>query len=116
MYGEDADLCLRARRLGARPLLCPDARIIHLGGRSEQARDTKVVRLLRARVQLLERHWPRRAASAGRLLHALWVLRRSLVWSSLAPLGIGGAAQRGRVFRTVWARRREWLSRQGANA
>ena len=32
MYGEEADLCLRARRLGYRPMITPDAEIMHLVG------------------------------------------------------------------------------------
>ena len=32
MYGEEADLCLRARRLGFRPMITPDAEIMHLVG------------------------------------------------------------------------------------
>ena len=37
MYGEEADLCLRAARtLGARPRVTPLARLIHYGGASEK--------------------------------------------------------------------------------
>ncbi|KAB2846675.1 MAG: glycosyltransferase family 2 protein, partial [Hyphomicrobiaceae bacterium] len=35
MYGEEADLCLRARQMGARPRITPTSTIIHLGGASE---------------------------------------------------------------------------------
>src|SRR5262249_52669728 len=38
MYGEEADLCLRAAKLGARPAVTPNATIIHYGGASEQVR------------------------------------------------------------------------------
>ena len=38
MYGEEADLCARARALGARPMMMPDAQIIHYGGECSQSR------------------------------------------------------------------------------
>ena len=38
MYGEEADLCLRARTFGARPVVTPEATIIHYGGASEAVR------------------------------------------------------------------------------
>ena len=38
MYGEEADLCLRAATLGYRPMITPDAQIMHLGGASEPER------------------------------------------------------------------------------
>ena len=41
MYGEDEDLCLRARRLGARPTFTPAATIIHYGASSEQDESEK---------------------------------------------------------------------------
>src|SRR5690606_2943956 len=42
MYGEEADLCLRARRLGVRPIITPEATIVHYGGRSENKRIQKM--------------------------------------------------------------------------
>ena len=47
MYGEEADLCLRAKRLGARPVLAPQATIIHYGGASETKRASKMMKLRR---------------------------------------------------------------------
>jgi GT2 family glycosyltransferase len=34
MYGEEADMCPRAAGLGYRPMITPDAEIMHLGGAS----------------------------------------------------------------------------------
>src|SRR5690606_157263 len=54
MYGEEADLCLRAAdSLGARPLVTPDATIIHHDGASSTARADKMVRILQARKELI---------------------------------------------------------------
>ena len=53
MYGEDTDLCLRAMRLGARPMITPDATIIHYGAGSSANRAAKLVRLLSAEMALI---------------------------------------------------------------
>ncbi|MFO8127101.1 glycosyltransferase family 2 protein, partial [Yoonia sp.] len=57
MYGEEADLCLRARRIGLRPAITSEAVIIHHGGASEKVRADKLVRLLRAKAELVKRHF-----------------------------------------------------------
>src|SRR5690606_35725860 len=65
MYGEEADLCLRARKLGARPMVTPEATIVHYGGASERVRADKMVRLLQAKALLIRRHWGPVAARSG---------------------------------------------------
>ena len=57
MYGEEADLCLRAQKIGLRPAITPEAVIIHYGGASETVRTDKLVRLLRAKAELVKRHF-----------------------------------------------------------
>lgn len=77
MYGEEADLCLRAASLGARPLVTPNATIVHHGGASETVRADKMIRLIAAKSELIERHmsgWQRILARA--MLHAWPVTRR----------------------------------------
>lgn len=111
MYGEDADLCLRARRLGSRPLICPGATIVHLGGQSERVRAEKVIRLYRARMQLVAGHLPRWQRAPARMLQRVNVLRRWLLWSALAALGREGARESRAAFAEVWRRRAEWLAR-----
>lgn len=82
MYGEDADLCLRARKLGHKCLVCPDAEIVHHGGASERVRANKMVRLFRAKAMLFERHWSPAAAKVGVALLDLWAASR------VAALGV----------------------------
>ncbi len=102
MYGEEADLCLRAKAaIGARPRITPEARIVHYGGASDTVRADKMVRLLRAKAELVRRHFPRGQRRAGLMLHAAWPLSR-LVATRL--LGRASAA----VWAEVWARRAEW--------
>lgn len=104
MYGEEADLCLRARRLGARPHVTPGAEIVHYGGASETVREDKVSRLLSAKARLIRRHMGRGRVGLSLMLLALWPLSRSL-----AGRATRGGAGRGDVWSEVWARRREWL-------
>jgi GT2 family glycosyltransferase len=108
MYGEDADLCLRARRLGARPLICPDAQIVHYGGKSERLRADKIVRLYKARMQLIARHMPPWQRPVARCLQRMNVLRRLVTWSLAGVLRTGPDRQ-GSIFSEVWRRRSEWL-------
>ncbi len=103
MYGEEADLCLRARRaLGARPRITPEATIIHYGGASEAVRSDKMVRLLAAKMTLIERHLPAWQRGAARRLYRLWPLTRRIA------LGIAGRRERAAVWGEIWDRRAEW--------
>jgi len=109
MYGEEADLCLRARRLGARPVVTPEATIIHYGGASERVPADKIVRLLRAKGLLIDRHmgWGRRRAS--HLLLGAWPLTRSL-YARIRRGVDRRAVERSSAdaWALVWRRRREW--------
>ncbi|MEM1305979.1 MAG: glycosyltransferase family 2 protein [Pseudomonadota bacterium] len=110
MYGDDADLCLRARRIGAAPLVTPQAEIVHYGGASETVRADKLVRLLAAKSTLLSRHFDARHRRLAHVLLAGWPLSRMLALSLLAlarrtPASIQSAA----VWREVWIRRSEWF-------
>lgn len=112
MYGEEADLCLRARKIGLRPMITPDAVIIHYGGASEKVRTDKLVRLLRAKAELVKRHFVPGTRVLGLVLLAAWPASRLLVLSVLSVLS--GLTDRPRfrdsstAWRTVWQRRREW--------
>lgn len=108
MYGEEADLCLRARALGARPLATSDAVIIHHGGASERVRSDKLVRLLTAKTLLIQRHWPESRRQIGVALLACWPLSRSIACTLLAVVA-PGRREAASAWRSVWARRAEWL-------
>lgn len=109
MYGEEADLCLRAREIGLRPTITPEATIIHYGGASEKVRSDKLVRLLRAKAELIKRHFSPFMRGLGLFLLKLWPLSRLLALSFLSHLP---NAERFRdtaqAWRSVWQRRSEW--------
>ena len=108
MYGEEADLCHRARRAGLRPRIVPEATIIHYGGASERVKADKMVRLMRAKVELMRRHLhPATRGLAVRLM-ARWPWTRWLAWSALSVAGREGAAVKAATWREIWDRRAEW--------
>lgn len=109
MYGEEADLCLRARRIGARPMITPDAAIVHLGGASEPTRAGKMIKLLAAKSSLIRRHWPRGTAGFGQMLLAMWPLSRLIGFSILSSLTRNvGWRDAATTWRSVWSARDEW--------
>jgi GT2 family glycosyltransferase len=106
MYGEEADLCLRARKLlGAQPMVTSAAQIIHYGGASETIRTDKMVRLLKAKATLILRHFPSWQRPLGLALFAGWPASRALLVWLLARLGRGKGHS---AWIDVWRRRAEW--------
>jgi N-acetylglucosaminyl-diphospho-decaprenol L-rhamnosyltransferase len=89
MYSEDIDFSARARTVGARPILDPDASVIHIGGASSTSAGQRVG-LLRGKATYLRRHW-----SPGRA----WLGTHLLV------LGVGLRAGGSVMMR----RRGEWV-------
>ena len=109
MYGEEADLCLRARPLGARPRITPEARIVHYGGASERIRADKIVRVSRAKVSLLARHMPTGFCRAAIFLYKLWPLSRVLAYRvAMLVRASDRFAGEYAVWSEIWQRRREW--------
>lgn len=104
MYGEDADLCLRARRRGYRPAITPDAQIMHLVGASTASRADKVVAVMRAKSQLVRDHWSPALVPLGLAQLWAWALARRIGAAVSRDPG-----QRARL-RTIWDRRRDWLA------
>lgn len=105
MYGEDADLCLRARTLGAHPLVTGAAVIVHHGGGSERIRSDKIVRLLQAKTLLIEHHFPSVSRRLGFWLLSLWPLTR--FWAH-SVMSMFSTSPNRTVWREVWCRRDEW--------
>ncbi len=109
MYGEEVDLCLRAKAMGARPRVTPEATIIHYGGASQAVRADKMVRLLRAKMELISRHFPSRSRALGLSLFRLWPLSRRIAFAvGAGVLRRDSLAEQARIWREVWDRRGEW--------
>ncbi len=109
MYGEEADLCLRAKRIGARPTVTPAATIIHHGGASEKTRAGKMTKLLAAKSTLIARHWPRGTVAFGQFLLMLWPLTRWLACAAIKRVkDDAGRREAAATWREVWAARDDW--------
>jgi GT2 family glycosyltransferase len=109
MYGEEADLCLRAHALGVRPRTTPDATIIHLGGASETNRADKIVKLLAAKATLINRHFAIGSRRLGLALNAAWPLSRWIALALASNLVRNTAwSERAAMWHSVWQRRSEW--------
>lgn len=109
MYGEEVDLCLRARKIGLRPAITPEATIIHYGGASERVRSEKMIRLLRAKAELVKRHFPAATRRFGLHLLTLWPLSRyAALWTVAALTGRATIAESANAWGEIWRRRGEW--------
>ena len=109
MYGEEADLCLRARKLGVKPMVTPDATIIHYGGASEKILADKMVRLLKAKRLLMKNHWSARKYGVGKLIFQMYPFNRLLVSKTLG-LFKRNLRKNADVWVELWRRRKEWLA------
>jgi GT2 family glycosyltransferase len=105
MYGEEADLCLRAASTGARPLFTPDAEIIHYDGASEPVRADRMVRILRAKAQLIDQHFSGLQRPLGLALFQFWPLSR---WIASVVIDALTGEERSGPWKEVWRRRAEW--------
>ncbi|MEI4488204.1 glycosyltransferase family 2 protein [Frigidibacter sp. MR17.14] len=107
MYGEEADLCLRARAKGYRPMITPEAQIMHLVGASSGKVANKVMMVAKSRVTLIRDHWPAALVPLGVGLMWLWAGTRVAAALALALAGRGAALEK---WRLIWAGRRDWLA------
>jgi GT2 family glycosyltransferase len=113
MYGEEADLCLRARAVGWRPAITPEATIMHLVGASSGRAD-KAILVNQARATLIDRHWPKLWRPWGKAM--LWLdaaLRHAKSQLFVRLSGRDGGAEHDARAR-LWAARGTWLAGYGA--
>ena len=108
MYGEEADLCQRARSLGARPIVSGLPTIIHHSGASEHCEAGKRIKLLDGEIRLLRRHTSKPTFQLHLALIRLGILNRAFC-----------DLLRGRKRSTwteVWEARTRWLRGSRAEA
>lgn len=109
MYGEETDLCRRARDLGlARPRLTPEAEIVHFGGGSAP-RAARDILKLKARVTLARRHLPAWQRPLGLWLIRIWPLTRKLSGALAGRLtGRESIALKTGYWGDIWDARAQW--------
>lgn len=105
MYGEDADLAFRAHGAGYRPIICPDACIIHDVGTASASRADKLLLLFQGKATVLRDHF----AGWRQRLVLVELLAGVGLRTLLARLGPGSRRPEGEAWAVVWAKRRTWL-------
>jgi hypothetical protein len=110
MYAEEADLCLRARALGAAPWFTPDVEIVHYGGASESLPAGKIVKVLAGKMSLAEKHWPHWKLPFAKALYLAATIVRLIAFQVAGRATRRPAWRRsGETWAEVWARRSEWI-------
>lgn len=104
MYGEDADFAMRARAAGHRPVICPDATLIHEVGLCSETPVHKTLLLYRGKASLVRSHWRGSAMWLGLFFLTAGTALRAL----LSRLGSGRGSAAGR-WQTLWRERGKWL-------
>jgi GT2 family glycosyltransferase len=109
MYGEETDLCRRARDQGlAQPRLTPEAEIIHYGGGSAPKVSRDILKL-KARVTLAKRHLPAWQRPLAVWMIRVWPLTRKLSGGIIARLtGRPEIAGKADIWGEIWTARAEW--------
>ena len=99
VYGEDADLSARARSHGLRPVITPDAEVVHAIGKSSAGGAGSMPLALAGKITYVRTHFGGRSAPA-----AVMLLRLGIAVRAVAALLSG----RGDHWVAGWQRRDEW--------
>ena len=106
MYGEDADLAMRARRAGYYPTICPAAELVHEVGQSSETPLHKMLLLFGGKASLVRSHWRGLAKWLGLFFLAVGTGLRASIY------GIGTWFRRedeSRHWISLWRERGTWL-------
>jgi len=108
MYAEEADYCIRAIKKGYQPIVTPDARIIHHGGVSEANFSGKMIKLLKGKAELINKHtkpWKQPLYKKLLLTH---VINKYLSYTILALIKKDKEVILSE-WRTIFQQRHSWL-------
>lgn len=105
MYGEDADLAIRARKIGYSPVICPDAVFVHEGGKSSETPVEKTLLLFRGKASLVRIQWDGITRRLGLLFLAAGTGLRAII----ANISHCSRRSHSKRWPTVWKQRQEWL-------
>lgn len=108
MFGEEADLAARARKAGAKPLMTPDAEIIHYGGRSTKQFSKRIIYVIGGRIGLIERHFSRFWRPFGIALMVFWVWWRARGYA-VSSLIFPRHADQATEWKSAWGQRDLWI-------
>ncbi len=110
MYGEEADLCLRAAKEGYKPMITPNAQIMHLVGASSGKRVEKTLLVAKARSTLIRDHWSNFMKPFGLFLLWCWAANR-VVGSKVIGILKGRTSENHSdgYWSRMWQNRKDWL-------
>jgi len=108
MYGEECDFCLKAIQNGYRPIVTPDARIIHHGGASEVNRSDRTVKLLKSKVELVNRHSSSWEKPLHRALILFYVFNKTMTLRLLSFISSKNKTQ-ATEWNNILMDRKAWL-------
>src|SRR5262249_54755740 len=100
VYGEDVDLCIRAKRLLGATLFTGFARYVHRGGASWASEAQRGLGIMRGKVNLYRQHLPPLRGRLARFL-LLWGVGLRAMVETL------GLARTG-IWRDLWRQRDLW--------
>ena len=108
MYGEEQDLCLRARRdHGARPRMTPEAEIIHFHGASSR-RASREIMTLKGKATIVRRFLPRWQQPLGLWLLRIWPWSRMVSGKTLSRVTGRPRFAEAELWGEVWRARADW--------
>lgn len=108
MYAEEADYCIRAIATGHQPIVTPDARIIHHGGVSEANFSGKMIKLLKGKAELINKHAPLWKQPVLKKLLLMHVINKVLSYNVLVLLKRDKKEQL-EEWRVILKQRHQWL-------
>jgi len=114
MYGEDADLAMRAHAAGYRPVICPDAKLVHEVGACSDTPVHKTMLLYRGKASLVRTHWTGLSQWLGLFFLATGTgLRAAISKVKSNPDSDSGNSAAAR-WQTLWAERAKWICGYGS--
>ncbi len=108
MYAEEADYCIRAIKKGYQPRVTPDARIIHHGGVSETNISGKMLKLLKGKAELINKHYANWKKPLYKSLLVWHVFNKMMALNLLSLIKKSKIPTRNE-WRIVYSQRKEWL-------
>ncbi len=106
MYGEEADLCLRAAKLGYEPMITPKAQIMHLVGASSSRKADKLKLVAQSRITLMKDHWKKPLIPLGLATMWLWSFSRFVA----VKLAFSKESRSYQIWNEMWQDRKRWIN------
>lgn len=108
MYGEEVDLCYRARKKSIGAMVSGNPTIIHYGGASERVRADKVVKVMKAKVSLAREHFSPLRRTLGLPMFMLMPHTRYYAYMLLSLVQPLKYKPEFQTWKEVRARKVEW--------